>query len=253
MAYYRKRYKPSRSRKRRSRYRYKRRRYNMRTGGMQRKELKSFQTNVSPTPIARNSWVGEMCYAGTIPGTGTSTFALNSPQPGTGLNQRIGNSIFQKSIHVRGKVVCDYYGLSAALPQQPQIIIALVIDHQANNSTGGITGEDVYEYGTLTPVRQLDDTKRFTVLAKEVFAVPQQTVTGSTATSNVEIARIQVPFEIGAKLKYMSTKFSGVGGTEADITDNKVCFCIASTSTIISDPQGRAPTVEYTSRLRYYD
>ncbi len=122
------------------------------------------------------------------PSTGC-TNALSVPAQGVGEQQRDGRAFTLKSMYING--VIDWVALpdQADATEPPGVFIALVLDTQTN--AAAINSEDVFDNpGTsaqtaITPLRNLENSKRFRVVDSVYLEAPQvasQTDGASTAS-----------------------------------------------------------------------
>lgn len=246
MARYRRRYPARRGyRKRRRKFGYRTR--NVRSGGLMHRELKALdmQAAVQPTPFGWGASDQSLLFNPV--GGGTQTHAVNVPLPGTGINNRIGSTIAMKSIRFFGNIIIPSWGPAVSMPQQPNFVIAIVVDKQNNAKPSGVIGDALYSDGLITSARNLDNIDRYHVLTRQVIATPNQAVVGTPGGGDVGVPNLSIPFEIGVKLNGMVTRYDGLTGNGTDIVTNALFFVVACDST------ERSPTIEAGCRIRYYD
>lgn len=181
-----------------------------------------------------------------------SAGCLSAPAQGGGATDRIGDEIAITSVHIRGMVyfAAQLFDPStpANIPVTPAIRIALVQDNQTNQTQ--MLSTDLYATGTsvITALRNMSNTRRFTVL-KEIDYSPEMVTTSGYGTANAcyTMARdwywqIDHVFKTPVKVRFE------VGATSADVANviDKSLHLIAYTSNTDMDPQ-----ILYNARIRF--
>ncbi len=179
----------------------------------------------------------------------SATVLLNTVVQGDGESNRIGRKMTMKSIYVVGQVNIGALAAQSGANDGTVVFIALVLDTQTNGAT--INSEDVYInpganiITAATPIRNLQFTKQFKVLATRKFSIQQPNMTNDTgATGDVIIGGATRQFKIYKKLNH-EVNFSGTTETVANIIDNSL-HMIAYTSSLT-----QVPKISYNSRLRF--
>ncbi len=215
-----------------------------RTGGFKGIEMKFMDTGKASTAIAApTDWSGaEMNPA-------TPVFAMNAMAEGTGESNRIGRLITMHEITVRGTIHTPSQVNQTAADTSPQVFVALVMDMQCNGAQ--LNSEDVYtnplaDAGLNTiPQRNLQHIRRFKVLRRLSFRVPQPPITYDG--TNIEQAGNHVDFIMRYKFPAGGQKviFDGTTAAIASISDVSLqLVCIVNNNST-------APNLIYNSRLRY--
>ncbi len=155
-----------------------------------------------------------------------------------------------RSLFINGLISIATQATQSTADAGSTIFIAVVLDTQTNGAT--INSEDVYTNQGAnallagSPMRNLQFSTRFRVLAKKIINIPQIGITNDTgATGGVIQAGLQRQFSFFINLKGMNVLFKGTTETVANIVDNSL-HIIAFTSGI-----ALAPTISYNSRLRF--
>ncbi len=177
----------------------------------------------------------------------SATVLLNTVVQGDGESNRDGRKITMRSIFVRGIVVVNARTNVTVPVTAAEVMIALVLDTQTNGAT--LSSENVFKNPganaiTATAVfRNLQFTKRFRVLKRICFTLPQSEMTWDG--TNMEAEGFAVPFSMFVKLNNIRVLFSASTETVANITDNSLHIVAYCTNV------GQAPTLNYISRLRF--
>lgn len=218
-----------------------RRRRNLRIGGFLGIEIKfydKFLTNtalIAPTDAAG----GEL--------DPSATTSLNTVVQGNGEQQRDGRNIIMKSIQLRGTIRVAQQANQTLADLSPVCVIYIVLDQQTNGAQ--LNSEDVFTnpagsgQQATNVYRNLEFSKRFSIIAKKVVRFPTPTL--AYDGTNIEQSGIDVPFEIYKDLPNIKTNYSGTTENIANIVDNSihvVGYC--------SD-NSLAPRISYISRLRF--
>ncbi len=179
----------------------------------------------------------------------SATVLLNTVTQGDGESQRDGRRITMKSIYVEGTVTMAAQASQSTADSGSEVFIALVMDTQTNGAT--ISSEDVFTNPGASattaagPLRNLQFTKRFKILATRRFTMQSPSMTNDTgATGGVIQAGLCKRFKIFKNLNTV-VNYSGTTETVANIVDNSL-HMIAFTSVV-----ALAPVINYVSRLRF--
>ncbi len=179
----------------------------------------------------------------------SATLLMNTVTQGDGESQRDGRKMTMRSIYIDGQVNVGSQSSKNTADAGTQIFIALVLDTQTNGAT--IASEDVYSnvgadsITAASPMRNLQFTKRFKVLATRHFKLQNTSMTNdSGSTGGVIIAGLTQRFKIYKKLN-VETQFSATTETVANIIDNSLHLIAYCSSVTL------APTISYNSRLRF--
>ncbi len=180
----------------------------------------------------------------------SATVMLNTVVQGDGESQRDGRKITMKSIYIDGLIKTAPQATQSAADNQCLIFIALVLDTQCNGAT--ISSENVYvnpgasAVTAANPLRNLQFTKRFKVLATRRFIMQNPALANDTgATGGVIQNGLSKRFKIFKNLHNIQSTYSASTETVANITDN--CLHIVSWTSDTS----MAPQMSYVSRLRF--
>ncbi len=179
----------------------------------------------------------------------SATVLLNTVVQGDGESNRDGRKITMRSIYVEGIITTAVQNSQSAADQQPSIFIALVMDTQTNGAT--IASEDVFVNPGASaktnagPMRNLQQTRRFKILATRKFVMDLESMTNDTgATGGVIIAGQTKRFSFFQKLN-TQVNFTGTTETVANIADNSLHIIAYASNT------AQAPKISYNCRLRF--
>lgn len=160
--------------------------------------------------------------------TSGGTLHLTSIAQGDGDGNRTGNSVFVRSVNIRGVLKLN---LASAELAQP-IRLAVVIDTQQLSDTG-VNVANVYEAVNTYSHLNSDVAGRYKILYSHVF-VP------STATM------AQMPFQINLPMQ-QHVRFNGTTGS--DIQKGGIYFLYMSNVASASNP----PSIDLEARVSYHD
>lgn len=176
----------------------------------------------------------------------TTIDCLNAIAQGDGESNRDGRNCHMKSINIRGTVIVSNQ-INQTVGQVPtQVMLALVHDKQTNGVQ--LNSEDVFTNVSASavlascPFRNLQYTKRFTILASQLIVFEPQAL--SYDGTNMEASGMAKHFQMNAKLGFV-TNFKGTTSVVGSIVDNSVhmiAYCTGS---------GTAPALSYNSRVRF--
>lgn len=215
-----------------------RRRAMLRTGGLLGIENKFLDTYASAVAIPAPT----DCSGGEIQPEGGCTNCLSAPAQGDGPSNRDGKKIIATSIFLTGCLSYTAQNDIANVYPAPTVFVALVQDTQTNGTA--INSEDVFTNPNDTPVvnafplRNLENSTRFKVLAHKTIAPGQMSFTNDQANAANSTTCMEVnekPFILTWK-GTMPIRFDA--NTTADIAnvvDNSVsliAFCTSTTQTI---------------------
>ncbi len=178
----------------------------------------------------------------------TTVDCISAPAQGDGEENRDGNRIVIKSAFVTGVIKMPKQANQTATDDAFSWVVYLVQDQQANGAT--INSEDVFTNPAAsnntasTPLRNLQYTSRFKVLAKSAgtFDAPSPSYDGT----NMEQGGMSQMFVLSWK-GIMPVQFKG-GATAAGVTgvaNNAIHVVAWVTSTDM------APTIAYNARVRF--
>lgn len=212
---------------------------NARVGGIVGSELKAYDDAGLHIPL----------YG--LAGAAADNGSLCAPLLTNALDGRTGNKITMKSILVEGVLqIPNANGVAFNAINSGSITIAVVLDKQTNGV--GIVPSNVYD-NVSEPFnrRVLENSARYTVLAKKVFPVtPSAMVVDGVGTCTVKYPAQQVTLQkkMNQQACFVQT---APGGTVADIKSGSLSLlCFWSDSNGITLGQ---PTFNWTSRVRYVD
>ena len=217
---------------------------NPRTGGFLGQELKFYDTSLVAAALTApaDASGGEHDPSATI--------VLNSVVQGDGEQQRDGRRITMKSLYIFGFVNVPVQTGQSAADSGALIYIAIVLDTQTNGAT--ITSKNVYTNksanATLAanPMRNLQFSTRFKVLAKKTMAIGNMNMTNDTgATGGVIQSGSQRAFKFWVPLRNLKVLYTGTTETVANIADNSLHLIAYTSGTAL------APTITYNARLRF--
>lgn len=173
---------------------------------------------------------------------------LNGITQGTSESNRIGRNVTIKSVQVSGQVVCPIQSSATTGDEAGVVKLYLVLDTQTNGAQ--LNSEDVFKNISgdarlaASPFRNLEFSKRFTILKKKKVTLRMPPITG--ATTAIEQQGFQIPFEMYHNFgDGMVVNYTGTGNTIAAITDNSLHIIAYTSST------GLGPKLYYNSRLRF--
>lgn len=208
-------------------------------------ETKFFDTSNNGTGLTANTtWAGCELNPATV-------LCFNSMVQGSSASQREGRKITCLTLEITGTITVAAQTNVVAADVAPTICIALVRDKNTNGGSGtspGLDAENVYTNpsagtaGVVTPLRNMNFSKRYKVYKQLVFPLVAPTLTWDG--TNMEQSGTTTPFKMFAKLNFV-TEFSANAGTVADITDNGL-FLIG-----VANNVELVPTINYNARLRY--
>ena len=162
-----------------------------------------------------------------VPNTG-SFVVLNALSQGDSATTRTGNSIVQRNLEMRLNV---RWATASAVPTAT-LRVMLIWDRQANGSLPNAS--NVLQFvDYLSPIND-SYRKRFKVIYDKNLSVQ------STGPSIVQTKKLK-------KLSNTVTRYSGNGGTIADITTNSLFMFMISSEAV------NGPLVNYAFRMRYTD
>lgn len=177
----------------------------------------------------------------------SATVLLNTVVQGDGESNRDGRQIVMKKIMIKGNVSTAAQINQTAVDVAPYVFIALVLDTQTNGAT--LNSEDVFvnpganAITAAAPLRNLQYTKRFKVLATRTLVLP--IAQASYDGTNIEVGGSVIPFEIYKDLNNIKVTYSATTETVANIVDNSLHVIAYASSADIS------PLLNYSSRLRF--
>ena len=180
----------------------------------------------------------------------SATVLLNTVVQGDGESNRDGREIRMRSIMIEGNISVAPTATQSTAKSPCEIFIALVLDKQTNGAT--INSEDVFTNPgasattASSPFRNLQQQKRFRVLATRKFAMANPNMANETgATGGTIVMGMTQRFRIFKSLGNLSVTYTGTTETVANISDNSlhiIAYC-SSTSLV--------PKINYNSRLRF--
>ncbi len=176
----------------------------------------------------------------------SATILLNTVVQGDGESNRDGRKITMRSILVEGVVTTAVQNTQSAADTQATIFIALVLDTQTNGAT--LSSEDVFTnpganaVTAAGPFRNLQQTKRFKILATRRFTLKMPEMSGDP--TSVIIAGLAQRFKIFKTLN-KQVNYTGTTETVANIADNSLHIIAYASNTNLS------PLISYASRLRF--
>lgn len=220
-----------------------------RTGFGLNSEAKYYDLNYNAAVAATADWSGAEADPATI-------LCLNGVPQGDTMTTRDGQKIEMKSIFVTGLINIPTQSAQSAAENDSTVFIALVLDKQTNKAQ--LNSEDVYEntrsgtdsYLLSSPLRKMNFTERFKVLATKTITFPPPPIAALTDAGTTLVQQgIKVPFTMFANLKGLGTKFdtSATTGAIGTIVDNSLHMVA------VCNNQDFAPTLIYQSRLRFVD
>jgi hypothetical protein len=181
----------------------------------QGRQVKAFDTCFS-SDLVSEQW--ELYYPAT---------PIGGPAQGDGLDDREGNRIIVKELHIQGTLNDEdnINNISSGLPEGNYVKIALVWDKQANESYP--SASDVYSSNVSPPkgienFRNMQYTSRFKVLHTVTVDFPQKAL----AVSDMSGAQLwyspgdYMPFQIHLTDLHIPVQFTGTTADIANIQDN---------------------------------
>ncbi len=215
---------------------------NRRTGGFTGMELKFYDTAALNQALDTNvgGEDGEHDESATI---GPSTILQ-----GSGEKQRIGRRATFVSWRVNGLIHCPIIINQTAAPEPTAIFVALIWDKQTNGAL--LNSEDVYINDTANTrtstnlQRNLEHSRRFQVLRtwKTTIQTPNMSYDGT----NIEVGGTQRHFDLNVRFRTpIIANYKSTAETIANSTDNSLHVLAWCSNT------EQAPTLSYTSRLRF--
>jgi len=231
-----------RMRMRRPRYR------NYRTGGFLGHEVKYYDLNYSGALSSTAAMTGAEADPATI-------LCLNGVPQGDTMSTRDGQKMAMKSIFLTGTINVPDQAAGTTLNNDCTVFVALVLDTQTNGAQ--LNSEDVFTntrsgtdgFLTTSPLRNMQYTERFKVLATRTLRFPQLSTVNNATANTIMISGCKVPFTLKANLKGLQTKFTnsattGVVGTIVDNSLHVIAF---------ANNDDYVASMIYQSRLRFYD
>lgn len=175
-----------------------------------------------------------------------SVNCISAPAQGDGESNRDGKNIKILSCHVAGVIAMAKQADQTAADFIPTVMVALVLDTQTNGAQ--LASENVYTNPSgnaqtcTTPLRNLQYSKRFKVLASKILRLPQLQMTWDG--TNVEQSGGSVPFRFDKRLNLPVT-FNGTTAGVASVVDNSLhIIAYAENTTAV-------PTIYYNARVRF--
>ncbi len=218
-----------------------------RTGGQRlplgHGEVKNHDTGLSPTVLtAPTDWAGaEVNPSATTP--------LNGVPQGDSEVERIGRSLREVSLLVKGTIILPAQTSQTAADTTPEIFIAVVRDTQCNGAAPN--SEDCFKLPladaalACNPFRNLAFGPRFKVLKIMKFRMPMPTIAWNGTT--IEQGGVHRDFSCFLKLNNHKTTFSGALATFASMQNDAISiFAVANNIST-------GPKISYAIRLRYTD
>lgn len=222
-----------------------------------RKEIAKYENQIK-------RWVDYNCSA-TIPtaltevvipaqnSTGTDFKALNGVSVGSGAGQRDGNKITVKHVTVSGCVYWPKNETSTGADVYAPVRLYIVVDrfHSGEALTSSL-GANMFvnlagAQSLAMPLRNLDQTQRYRVLATHTIQPYQVSMTQKTATEHLQDG-VLIPFEMNWKGS-LETTYKDEGADHSNIIQNAIFFVALASRENDSAP-ARA-TVHANSRVRY--
>lgn len=214
---------------------------NLRTGGFLGIETKFYDTSVYATSvsIATDASGGEA--------DPTTVNCISAPAQGDTEQNRDGNRIMIKSAFVTGCVIQPSQANQTSADNPTAVCVYLVLDKQSNGAQ--LNSEDVFKnqmgqiIGNASPLRNLQYSSRFQVLAKRVLQLEQPPM--AYDGTNIEQGGSQKLFTLSWKGQ-LPVQFQG-GATSAGVSgvlDNSLHVIAFANHTV-------APTISYNARIRF--
>lgn len=216
-----------------------------RTGGqilpLDSREVKNHDTGLSPASLtAPTDWTGaEVNPSATTP--------LNGVPQGDSEVERVGRSITEVSMLVKGTIILPAQTSQTAADTTPEVFIAIVRDTQSNGAAPN--SEDCFKLPLAdaalccNPFRNLSFGPRFKVLKIMKFRMPMPTIAWNGTT--IEQGGVHRDFSCFLNLKKHKTTFSGALATFASMQNDAISiFAVANNIST-------GPKISYAIRLRY--
>lgn len=220
-------------------------RKNARTGGFIGLEKKFLDNNVTAVPLI-GTWTG-----GELDPTAGATLALSAIAQGDGESNRDGRKATLTSVVLNGYINIPQVESKVSPNDDIIVNLAMVLDTQTNGAQ--LNAEDVFsEFATgpkdVNSYRNLQYVKRFKVLKQKKFCIKvSQAMMNEGGINLFSNGAVKYPFKMSYKFKKpIDVNHSATTATVAAITDNSIHIIG------IADPIGAAPTIDYTSRVRFY-
>lgn len=218
------------------------RRRNVRTAGFLGIELKFLDSGGSAVaiPAPADASGGEM-----QPEYGC-TGCLSAPAQGDGEQQRDGRKMMMKSLFVSGVVAGNTLAAQAGVAEPPDMMVALVLDTQANGAT--LISEQVYTNPNDTAVinsklwRNLQFSSRYRVMDTKLLRGKHHESQDAVGTSSQDMGSLPFTFAWNGNIP---VTFTGAGADVANVTDNAfhiVAFATNATYT---------PALTWNARMRF--
>lgn len=200
-------------------------------------EKKYIDTSYADTVIMHDSWAGAEADP--------AANCLCAPVKGTGESDRIGKQIKITDIYVHGKVYRTVKQDQADAVGPTHVRLALVWDKQTNGTQ--LDAEKVYTDAGTRPFqfRDLDNIKRFQVLASKMFTLTDGTAFNDAAATG-SLGGTSRMFFITKKVN-IDVNFSANAGSVADIVDNSLHIICCT------DGVGATDYLAYQARVRFVD
>jgi hypothetical protein len=237
---------------------------NQRTGGYIGREVKfaDYVLNFAncPLPTVAGVWFNNQIN--------NTLLVLNSLQQGSGPNERIGREVSMLKMHIQGTI---YYaprvipmapGAGAGLNTSFAVRIAVIMDNQWNGgdpSMGAIDPSLIYNTAVnedaTTTYRNLQWTKRFTILKDEVFNILSTAAPGTNTQNNeLFVPAMQRHFSMNIDFRKFNNG-NPIRVTYAGPTVNATEIADCAIFMLVSYPFSRfdndAVCVPFQSRLRF--
>jgi len=226
---------------------------NPRVQGFLGLEKKFYDTaRVGAAIVTTAAWANGI-YNPTLGGTMGSTVVVNcmsAPSQGPGPQQRIGKSITIKNVQLKGRIeIPAVENAASALPSRPDgnvLFLALVQDSQTNGAQ--CVASDIFTNltsaygGCVCPMRNLINSKRFTILKSETVNYDDLCFTNPTAATSVTAARNwffdwYLPLELPVNF--------------IDETDSDIANVVDNSLHVICMTTGAGCYITYNARIRF--
>ncbi len=206
-------------------------------------EVKNHDVGIGPTAlVASTTWAGQEINP-------SATTPFNAMVQGVGDTQRIGRSVREISMLIKGTVVIPAQTGVSAADTTPEVMIVLVRDTQTNGAAPN--SEDCYKLPfpdaalCANPMRNLAFGKRFQVLKIVKFRMPMPAMAWNGTT--IEQAGVHRDFSFFVDLKGHKTTFSGTTAVFASMQNDAISLFAACNN------NSTAPALSYAGRLRFTD
>lgn len=212
---------------------------NTRTGGFLGLESKFYDTwRTTATIASANGMTGGEVDP-------TVTLCLSAPSQGDGQNQREGRQMTLQSVYLTGNLIIPEVDAGTGPSTMPKVFVALVLDKQTNGTQ--LSSESVYinpsgdDQLIGNPLRNLEFSKRFQVLAVHKCVMNRQTLTwdGTNFASDAYITE----FELSKSFKDLVVSFNSASAGVSGVVDNSLHLVAFSTVTGV--------LLSYNSRIRF--